>query len=92
MTLLDWLGLRKNRIQVPAFGGGIRPTVVGPQAIQKQLAFYAFLRTFLTSIIVVVALVCLGLAIRTPSIMATELFVADGSALGCLIPSYEGTE
>lgn len=92
MALLDRLGLRKNRLQIPAFGGGIRPAVIGPQTILKQLGFYAFMRTFLTSIIIVVALVCLGLAIRTPTIMATELFVADGSALGCLIPSYDEGE
>lgn len=92
MALLDRIGLRKNRIQIPPFGGDIRPAVVGPQSIQKQLGRLAFARTFLTSIIIVVALVCLGLAIRTPSIMATELFVADGSALGCLIPSHDGAE
>lgn len=92
MTLLDRIRLRRNRIPIPAFGGSIRPAVVGPQSISKQLARLAFVRTFLTSMICVVAIVCLGLAIRTPTIMATELFVADGSALGCLVQSYDEAE
>lgn len=89
MSVMRRLGLKSNRIQIPAFGGDVRPSVLGPQKISAQLGRLAFLRTFLTSVISVVAVACLGLAIRTPSIMATELFVADGSALGCHVQSYE---
>lgn len=79
---------RRAKFDIPPFGGDVRPAVMGPQNIKAQLARYAAIRTFLLSVIVVVALAILVLAWRTPGIMSTELFVADGSSLGCHVPSF----
>lgn len=89
MNPLAFLRGRKGRVTVPAFGGDIRPSVVGPANIKSQLARLAFFRVFLSTVLVTLALVCLALAIRTPSIMGTELFVGDGSAVGCHVEAYE---
>lgn len=78
----------RAKLDIPPFGGDVRPAVMGPTNIKGQLAFYAAIRTFLLTVIVVVAVAVLVLAWRTPSIMGTELFVADGSALGCHVPSF----
>ena len=77
----------RRRSHIPAFGGEVRLPVTGPLGIQARLARTAALRIALTAIILVVALVNLALAARMPSVMGTELFVADGSALGCHVPS-----
>lgn len=90
MKLLSLIRLgHKDRIAVPPFGGDVRPAVMGPTNIKGQLARLAFVRVFLLTIIVSVSLACLVLAIRTPMIMGTELFVGDGSAVGCHVQSYE---
>ena len=78
---------RRNRVAFPAFGGDVRPPVLGPVSIKVRLARLATIRTLLSSIIIVVALANIALAVRTPGIMGTELFVADGSALGCHVAS-----
>lgn len=90
MSIRDRLRFRKKRIHLPAFGGDIRPPVHGPHTIKGGLGRLAFARTFLSAVIGVLVVVCLGLIWRTPTIMGTELFVADGSALGCHVPSYDG--
>lgn len=66
----------------------MRPPVMGPSAIRGQLGRLAFVRVLLQSMILVVALANLALAVRTPFVMGTELFVADGSAVGCHVTSF----
>lgn len=88
MNALQRLLRRRSRLAIAPFGGDIRPPVMGPTQIQGQLARLAAARTFLTAIVTVLALVNLGFAIRTPGIMGTELFVSDGSAFGCHVPSF----
>jgi hypothetical protein len=78
---------RRKRVAFPAFGGDVRPPILGPVGIKAQLARLATIRTLLSSIILVVALANIALALRTPGVMGTELFVADGSALGCHVAS-----
>lgn len=77
----------RRRLAVPAFGGDVRPPVLGPAHIKGRLARLAAIRVLLTSVIVVIALANVALALRTPGVMGTELFVADGSALGCHVPA-----
>lgn len=78
----------RTKLAIPAFGGDVRPAVMGPANIKASLARLAAIRTFLTTVILVLCIAILVLAWRTPSIMGTELFVADGSSLGCHVPSF----
>ena len=88
MSVMDRILRRSRGLDIPAFGGDVRPAVMGPANIKASLSRLAFIRTLLTAIILVVALTCAFLAWRTPRIMGTELFVADGSSLGCHVPSF----
>lgn len=88
--ILDALRRRRHQLRLPAFGGDVRPPVIGPAGIKAQLVRLAFARTMLTTIIIVLAVAILALAIRTPSVMATELFVADGTAFGCHLTTHLG--
>lgn len=87
MSLLGFLGGTK-KADIPAFGGDVRPPIKGPRRIQRDLAFLSVVRTILTTAILVIGVVVLGLAFRTPYIMTTELFVSDGSALGCHVEAH----
>lgn len=88
MSLFGGIFHRSRKLDIPAFGGDVRPAVMGPANIKASLARLAFIRTLLTATILVVALTSAVLAWRTPRIMGTELFVADGSSLGCHVPSF----
>ncbi len=88
MRFLGWFR-SKNRFAVEPFGGDIRPAVRGPGQIQASLVRLSVLRTILTTFIIVVALVVVGLAIRAPSIMDTQLFISDGSAFGCFVQDHD---
>lgn len=78
----------KKRLAIEAFGGDIRPAVKGPGYIQKSLTRQSFIRTLITSFIIVVSLAILVLAIRAPGVMDTQLFISDGSAFGCFVRDY----
>lgn len=85
--LLRMLG-RKGRLAVPAFGGDVRSPVRGPGSIRASLARLSFVRSFLTSICIVLSLAVALLAFLTPSAMDTQLFISDGSAFGCFVPDH----
>lgn len=90
---IPFLPQRGGGLRFPAFGGDIRPPVKGPGRIKSELARLAFIRTMLSAMILIIAIVCVVFAIRAPSVMDTDLFVADGSAFGCrLSPFAQGED
>ncbi len=79
---------RNGRLAVPAFGGDARPPVRGPGSIRSSLARLSFIRSFLTSVCIVLTLAVVVLAFLTPSALDTQLFISDGSAFGCFVPDH----
>lgn len=79
---------RGKKLDLPAFGGDVRPPIKGPKRIQRDLNVLSFVRIMIASAITVVGLIVIALAIRTPQIMGTELFISDGSALGCHVRAH----
>lgn len=74
---------KKTGLAITPYGGGVRPAVMGPSAIEARLSRLAVIRTALTS---AVAFFVLAIAITSLILinrMDTRLYVADGTAFGC---------
>jgi hypothetical protein len=80
---IPFLSKKANGISVPAYGGGIRPSIVAPSTIKKRLNFLSNVRAALTAGLFTVVIMNLIAIFVLTDRMNTRLYVADGTPFGC---------
>lgn len=82
---IPFLRKKKVGLSIAAYGGGVRPPVMGPSAIRGRLSRLALIRTILTSACAFTVLAIAATSLILISRMDTRLYVADGTAFGCTV-------
>lgn len=83
---------KKAGLAIAPYGGGVRPPVMGPSAIQARLSRLALVRTILTSAVAFLVIAIAVTSFILVSRMDTRLYVADGTPFGCPVTELGAAE
>lgn len=80
---IPFMKTKKVELVIAPYGGGVRPSVIGPSEIQARLSRLALIRTILTSAVAFLVITIAVTSFILISIMDTRLYAADGTPFGC---------